>query len=157
MVLNQYLRPQELLFFPHPAGQLVDILNGYNMNQRKHVNELNSTYFSCPPVQSPQKLKRTPFPQAFHLNTCKNTQAAKGITFYYGFRHLFDLVFFNYAHFSDSENFPADTIKQNTRIIWPLLAHLLWWASSHKYVFLLKCWDLNDRFCVGNSVLLKRI
>lgn len=50
-LIEEHLKALEsCCLFPTKTGQLVDMVNGCNMNQGKHVNELNSTYFSCLPV-----------------------------------------------------------------------------------------------------------
>lgn len=58
--------------FPTTAGQLLDMVNGCNMNQEEHVKELSSTYFSRLPVESPQELKWTLSPWAFSSKARKN-------------------------------------------------------------------------------------
>lgn len=72
--------PGSCCVFPTKSGQLVDVVNGCTMDQGKHVNELNSTYFSCLPAQSPQELKWTLPPRAFNPNAVQNA------TFFYGLR-----------------------------------------------------------------------
>lgn len=81
---EEHLKALGSCLFPTKTGQLVDMVNGCNMNQGKHVNELNSTYFGCLPVGSPEELKWTLPPQALNTNAYKNAQ---GATFLYGFNH----------------------------------------------------------------------